>query len=191
MACARCALPLPRAGVCGRCQRRSPAFDTARAVFEYQPPLDALVKRLKFHGDLHFARLLGELMAEDLAEAAEPLPEVIVPVPLHAMRVRERGYNQALELARPVARRLRVPLDWRHVIRTRATDPQTDVPAGLRASNVRNAFAVLPGLEARRVAIVDDVMTTGHTLNALAKTLRGAGVREIRVWVCARTVFGR
>lgn len=190
-ACARCALPLPRAGVCGRCLRRPPAFDVALAAFAYRPPLDSLVKRLKFRGDLHLARVLGGLMAEHLAAMAEPLPEVIVPVPLHVSRLRERGFNQALELARPVARRLGLPLELRHVIRVRATDPQTDVPAKLRSRNVRNAFSVLPGWTARRVAIVDDVMTTGHTLNELTRTLRRAGVSEVRVWVCARAVFGR
>jgi ComF family protein len=190
-ACSRCALPLPRASLCGRCQRRPPAFDRALAAFEYQPPLDALIKRLKFHGDLRLARLLGTLMADHITASAEGGPEVIVPVPLHVARLRQRGYNQALELARPIARRLAVPLAWRFLSRVRATDPQTDVPAKLRSRNVRNAFAVTPDFAARRVAIVDDVMTTGHTVDELARTLRRAGATEISVWVCARAVFGR
>jgi ComF family protein len=161
------------------------------AAFRYRAPLDAMVKRLKFHGDLQLARLLGTLMAERVAQSADVLPEVIVPVPLHPRRLRRRGYNQALELARPIARRLAVPLEWRQVRRVRATDPQTEVPASLRSRNVKDAFAVAPGFCARRVAIVDDVMTTGHTVNELAKALRRAGAAEISVWVCTRAVFGR
>jgi ComF family protein len=190
-ACVRCAAPLPRPGVCGQCQRRPPAFDRAVAAFRYRAPLDAMVKRLKFHGDLQLARLLGSLMAERVVQSAEALPEVIVPVPLHPRRLRRRGYNQALELARPIARRLAVPLEWHQVMRVRATDPQTEVPAPLRSRNVKDAFAVTPGFCARRVAIVDDVMTTGHTINELAKALCRAGATEISAWVCTRAVFGR
>ena len=191
VACLRCGAPLPMAGVCGRCQRRPPAFDRAVAVCHYQPPLDALIKRLKFNGDLHLARLLGELLADRLSGELSTVPEAIVPVPLHSRRLRERGFNQALELARPIARRLRLALDWRHVVRHRATDPQSDLPAKLRSRNIRGAFAVQPGFSAQSVAIVDDVMTTGHTANELAATLRRAGVADISVWVCARAVFGR
>lgn len=189
-ACVRCCAPLPVAGTCGYCQRRPPAFDRTTAVFHYRPPLDALVKRLKFNGDLHLARLLGGLMADYLAQNETVLPELIVPVPLHGRRLRERGFNQALELARPVAARLGVPLAWRQVMRTRATDPQSDLPAKLRSRNVKGAFAAAAGFAAQRVAIVDDVMTTGYTANELAATLRRAGAADISVWVCARAVFG-
>ena len=191
VACLRCGAPLPMVGVCGRCQRRPPAFDRAEAICHYRPPLDALIKRLKFNGDLHLARLLGELMADRLNGSLSMLPDVIVPVPLHIKRLRERGFNQALELARPIARRLGVALDWRHVVRLRATEPQSDLPAKQRSRNIRGAFAVEQGFTAGRVAIVDDVMTTGHTANELAATLRRAGVVDISVWVCARAVFGR
>ena len=190
-ACIRCGAPLPIPGICGRCQLHPPAFDRTAAAFPYLAPVDAMIKRLKFNGDLHLARLLGSLMADHLGAAGAVLPEVIVPVPLHRRRLRERGFNQALELARPLARRLGVPLDWRHVVRTRATDPQADLPAKLRSGNVKDAFAVAPGFDAQRVAIVDDVMTTGYTVNELAATLRRAGVADISVWVCARAVFGR
>lgn len=190
-ACVRCGAPLPMPGTCGRCQRRPPAFDRTAAVFHYVPPLDALIKRLKFNGDLTLARLLGELMADRLGESETELPEVIIPVPLHVRRLKERGFNQALELARPVAERLGVPLAWRQVVRIRATDPQADLPAKLRYRNIRGAFAVEPGFAAQHVAIVDDVMTTGYTVNELAATLRRAGVATVSVWVCARAALGR
>lgn len=188
--CFQCGAPLSMPGLCGRCQQRPPAFAHTVAIFHYLPPLDVLIKRLKFKGDLHLARLLGGLMADRLDVADNILPDVIVPVPLHVRRLRERGFNQALELARPIAERLAVPLDWRHVIRTRATDPQSDLPAKLRSRNVKGAFAVAAGFTAQHVAIVDDVMTTGHTVNELALTLRRMGVANISVWICARAVFG-
>ena len=188
--CLQCGVPLPMQGLCGHCQRRPPAFARAVAAFNYLPPVDALIKRLKFKGDLHLAELIGVLMADRLGAPGIPLPDVLVPVPLHSRRLRERGFNQALELARPIARRLGVPLDWRHVIRSRATDPQSDLPAKLRSRNVKGAFSVAAGFTAQRVAIVDDVMTTGHTVNELALTLRRHGVMHVSVWVCARAVFG-
>ena len=190
-ACEQCGAPLSLPGVCGSCQRRPPAFQRTVASFYYQTPIDTLIKRLKFSGDLHLARLLGGMMADSLDRAKKSVPEVIVPVPLHVKRLRERGFNQALELARPIAERLDIPLDWRHVVRTRATDPQSDLPAKLRSHNVKGAFAVASGFTPQRVAILDDVMTTGHTVNELAATLRRAGITEISVWVCARAVFGR
>jgi ComF family protein len=190
ISCYQCGAPLPVTGLCGRCQRHPPAFTRTVAVYHYRPPVDGLLKRLKFGGDLHLARLLGGLMAEHLLRSDVVLPEVVIPVPLHARRLRARGFNQALELARPIAARLAIPLDWRHVIRVRATDPQSDLPAKLRSRNVKGAFSVMGGFAARRVAIVDDVMTTGHTVNELALTLRRTGVTDISVWTCARAVFG-
>lgn len=190
IACLRCGAPLPSPGLCGRCQRHPPAFTRTVACFHYLPPLDALVKRLKFSDELRLARLLGDLMADRLVLPDSLMPDVIVPVPLHRRRMRGRGFNQALELARPIAERLAVPLNRHHVTRTRATDPQSELPAKLRSRNVKDAFAVAPEFNARHVAIVDDVMTTAYTVNELALALRRQGVMDISVWVCARAVFG-
>ena len=116
----------------------------------------------------------------------QPLPEAILPVPLHSTRLRERGFNQALELARPMAQALALPLLIHHSQRTRATVAQTSLSAKQRRKNIRGAFQVTQPLPARHIAIVDDVMTTGQTINELAKTLRKAGATHIDVWVCAR-----
>lgn len=190
VACLQCGAPLPVPGLCGRCQRRPPVFAATVAAFHYRPPVDVLVKRFKFKDDLHLARLLGGLMADRLEATDAILPDLIVPVPLHVRRLRQRGFNQALELARPIASRLAITLDRHNVIRTRSTDPQSDLPAGLRSRNVKGAFAVAAELGARHVAVVDDVMTTGHTVNELALTLRRNGVANVSIWVCARAVFG-
>ena len=188
-ACQRCAAPLASsARTCGQCQRKPPPFDRACAAVRYEKPVDRLVLNLKYHRRLEFARTLGELLATRLQAMASPdaMVDFIVPVPLHAARLRERGYNQSLEIARVVARQLGAPIAARAARRVRATAAQTALPLKQRARNVRNAFAVDRSLRGKRVAIVDDVMTSGHTVGALAKALRRAGAKEIAVWVVAR-----
>jgi ComF family protein len=155
------------------------------ALFSYAPPIDRLIQGLKYAGQLNNARVLAELMAAK-AESVFPRPDVIMPVPLHPTRLRERGYNQSLELARPIARRLALPLDYRSAKRVRATLPQTGLSLRERARNVRNAFAVTRPVAGLRIALVDDVMTTGYTVNALALCLRKAGATQVDVWVTAR-----
>ena len=188
--CRRCALPLPLDGTCGRCQRDPFPFSHAVAGFIYQPPLDALIVQLKFGRRLALARLLGELCAEtwQLARPAEIEVDLIVPVPLHPARLRERGYNQALELARPLARAWRVRLDAHCAERVRATVPQSDLPAKQRRGNIKDAFRVTDTVAGRHVAVVDDVMTSGHTVREFAATLHRAGAASVSVWVGARAV---
>lgn len=184
--CNRCALPLPVAGVCGQCQCHPPPFDAVLAPLRYQPPVDWLLQGLKFHGRLSAARLLGHLLGEALAARGTGLPDLIVPVPLHPARLAERGYNQALELARPLARQLGLPLAAGLCRRTRATDTQSLLPAAARRRNVRGAFTLTGPLPGSHVAIVDDVVTTGATVAELATTLRRAGATRVEVWAVAR-----
>jgi ComF family protein len=189
-ACQQCGIPLRYAStelICGECQQQPPAFDRTFAPLLYQPPVDYLIKGLKFSGRLAAARLLGEWLGDALQQRVGNLPEYLIPVPLHPSRLRERGFNQSLELARPVARRLGIPLLPQGVRRIRHTQPQTQLAAEARRSNVQGAFAVSRLLQARHVAILDDVITTGSTVNEIARVLRAAGVEEIEVWACART----
>jgi ComF family protein len=184
--CPRCGLPLPdRAPVCGECQRRPPPFDACHAPLIYAPPVDELIGRFKFHGDLTAGRLLGELLAEALHTAPDP-PGAIVPVPLHPRRLRERGYNQALELARVVARRLHIPLAADACRRVLATRHQADLDRGERRRNVRGAFGAGPRRPPDRVAVIDDVITTGSTVGEVARVLRRAGARQVVIWAPAR-----
>ncbi len=187
-ACRRCGLPLPVAApACGACLRRTPAFDRTRAVFRFAFPLDRLLPRFKFHGDLAAGARLARLMAGALA--GNDLPQVLVPVPLHRSRLRERGYDQARELALGLGRELRLPV--RDLIERRAaTQAQTTLAAAARHRNVRGAFACAAGVLPDHVALVDDVMTTGATLRECARVLRGAGVTRIEAWAVAR-VSGR
>lgn len=189
-ACPRCAAHGAVMGAegapCGECQKDPPAFVSTRAAFRYAAPVDRLIQNLKYHGRLELSRLLGEHLAACLRALNDPLPDAIVPVPLHASRLRERGYNQSLEIARFVARALELPLNWKDAQRIRATTPQTELPRDRRRGNVRGAFTAGPAFAGQRVAIVDDVMTSGHTADALADSLLRSGAVEVRVWVVAR-----
>lgn len=176
---------MPDPDECGDCLRRSPALTHTRAVFIYGFPLDRLIPRFKFHRDLAAGRLMAELMASALESTSRP--DAIVPVPLHARRMRERGYDQALELARPLAAALGLPLRSDLLQRVRATAPQSELDAGQRQRNLAKAFAARnEATPLRHVALVDDVMTTGATVEAAARALRGAGVQRVDAWVCAR-----
>lgn len=185
--CARCALPLAvPVAMCGACLRKPPPWDAAWAPFRYGWPLDRLEARFKFGRDLAAGRSLACLWQD--APRPGDLPSLILPVPLHRSRLRQRGYNQALELARPLGRALGVPVRHDSLRRQRATAAQSELDAVGRRRNVRGAFAVRekgPPLPAH-VALLDDVMTTGATLAECARTLRRAGVPRVDVWALAR-----
>ena len=185
-ACRRCALPLPAMetadALCGACRQGTSPLQRVQAAFLYAAPVDGLLRRFKFHHDLAAGRLLSQLMAERLAEVDRP--QALVPVPLHVSRLRQRGYDQTLELARPLARRLGLPLVT-GLRRVRATAAQSELDAAKRRRNLRNAF-VAAGPLPSHVALVDDVMTTGATLQAAARALHRAGVERVDAWVCAR-----
>lgn len=153
--------------------------------FRYAFPIDRLESRFKFRGDLAAGALLSALWLR--AVAPDPLPAAIVPVPLSRERLRERGFNQALELARPIARALERPLLPRLLIRARHTIAQSSLGRRERLRNVRGAFALAPGQKPPlHVALLDDVLTTGATLRECAKVLRRAGATTIEVWAIAR-----
>lgn len=185
-ACHRCALPLPAgegvAPLCGQCQQRKSPLSAVHATFLYGAPVDGLLRRFKFHQDLAAGRLLSQLMVSQVPAGLRP--QALVALPLHTARLRQRGYDQALELARPLARELGLPL-CAGLRRARATAAQSELDAAARRRNVRAAFTVTGSLPAH-VALVDDVMTTGATLRAAATALRKAGVERVDAWVCAR-----
>jgi ComF family protein len=191
VACSRCAMPLTAdAGaswVCGACLRRRPAFHAAFAPFRYDYPLDWLIHGLKYRREAACGRVLGALLARRLlAQPARTFPEMIIPTPLSTRRYRDRGFNQAVELARPISAAIGVP--WRAdlVIRQRDTREQTGLGRKERRRNVRGAFALCRPAPARHVAILDDVVTTGSTAHELARLLRRGGVSTIEVWAVAR-----
>lgn len=190
--CARCAIEVP-AGValCGACLRQPPRFDRAVAAVDYAYPWDGLISAFKFHAALDLAPALAERMVAAVEAASTTRPELVLPVPLGRSRLRERGYNQAWELARRVASVLRLKADARLVSRIKDTPQQFALPREQRAANVRGAFLVEPAraaeLRGLEIALVDDVLTTGATAGEIALALAQAGAARVQVWVLART----
>lgn len=187
--CVCCGRDLVSAEHCGQCIQTPPPYHHTICIFHYQTPIDHFVLSLKFAEKLIYAKLLGDLMAVEIKQryAEKNKPEWIIPVPLHPTRLKERGYNQAVEIARSVSRALQIPIQKHCCTRVLPTLPQASTTADERRKNMKQAFAVDPTFSAKHVAIVDDVLTTGSTVTELAMVLKKAGVGRIDVWCCART----
>jgi ComF family protein len=167
--------------------RRTPAFDATVAAFVYAFPVDELIQSLKYRGRLALAEWAAYALSAALT-APTVRPDLLVAMPLSRARQRERGYNQALEIARLVARQTRVPLLPSAVTRIKDAPPQATLPWKQRAKNIRGAFTCAHDLQGKAVAVVDDVMTTGASLDELARTLKRAGAARVENWVVARTL---
>ncbi|TBR12947.1 MAG: ComF family protein [Lysobacter sp.] len=185
-ACRGCALPIPDAGgLCGACLGGRSPLAEVHAAFVYAAPLDRLLPRLKFAGDLAAGRLVAQLMTERLRDV--PRPQALIPVPLHRARLRQRGFNQVLELTRPLGRALDLPVLDGALVRHKLTQEQSRLSAVARRRNLKGAFEARSRLPLpAHVALVDDVMTTGATLHAAAVALKRAGVERVDAWVAAR-----
>ncbi len=183
--CAVCALPLASGSVCGACLDHPPRFDRVTAVFAYSFPVAALIHAFKYGGNLSVAGVLGQALGH--AVAAECV-DVIVPMPLSDKRLRSRGFNQAHEIARRIGRLTGIPVASGICRKTVDTQPQAALPWKERAKNVRGAFVCDADLSRQKVAVIDDVMTTGATLNELARNLRRAGAVEVHGWIVARAL---
>jgi ComF family protein len=180
--CPRCALESPRGELCGRCLSEAPHYDATVAALAYEFPADALVHALKFRGELALAGWLGALLCRRISVHEI---DCVVPVPLSGDRLRARGYNHAAEIARHVAP---AKLDLALCVRSRDTRAQMDLPFDERRRNVRGAFRCTRALAGESVAVVDDVMTTGATLDEIAAVLKAAGAARVLNWVVARTL---
>jgi ComF family protein len=181
--CPRCALAAPGGAVCGRCLAEPPRYDATFAALAYAFPGDVLIQALKFRGELALAPLLAEMLRQ--RTSTDEGIDLVVPVPLSSQRLRERGYNQAAEIARRL--RARAPLELFLCERSRDTAAQAELPWSERRRNVRGAFRCTRAIPGGTVAVVDDVMTTGATLDEMAATLKQAGARRVVNWVVART----
>ena len=191
--CPRCAIPLPgRSGssLCGRCLRRAPAYDRTMAAVAYTEPFAQLIRAFKYGAALAHAPVFADLLHAGVADHP-PRIDLVVPMPLSRERIAARGFNQSVEIGRMLAARLDRPLDTGSVLRIRDTPPQAALTWAARRRNVRGAFAVIDArraaLAGRHVAVVDDVMTTGATLDELARTLKRAGAASVVNCVVART----
>lgn len=185
-------LPTNTPYLCRYCLKKTAIFDGALSVFHYQPPIDYFIKQLKFHQQLFYADILGNKMANALIKHAEQTkaalttPDAILPIPLHPKRIRQRGFNQALEIAKPIAKKLNIPLVTHTLIRSRYTQAQTELKAMERKKNLHNSFLYQPDTHYKNIAIIDDVMTTGTTLYEVTKTLKQhVQVENVYAWICA------
>lgn len=174
---------------CGKCLQGNPAFFRTISLFNYDQPISSWITNLKFNRKLIYANLLGELLIEKLqiSYQDDSWPELIIPIPLHSLRLQERGFNQALEIAKPIAKYFQIPIDKNSCYRTRATPAQSSLPGKDRLQNVKKAFAIKASIKANHIVIVDDVMTTGSTVNEFAHCLKKSGIERVDIWCCAKT----
>lgn len=172
---------------CGKCLTSPPAFDVCISPFHYALPINQFITQLKFRQKLHYANILAELLITKIESHSERLPDCIIPVPLHKSRLRQRGFNQALEIAKPIAKKYAIELDTKSCVRIISTPPQMEQNKESRKNNIRNAFTVSKEFKHTHIVLVDDVMTTGNTLNEISKAFRKQGVKRIQVWAVARS----
>lgn len=184
--CEICGAELHEAGICGRCQSRPPYYDHAVIPFKYRAPLSAHISTLKYHDQLRHAHSLGAMICQRVWKDSQPPPERLIAVPLHRRRLRERGFNQSLEIARWIGGELGIEIDHSSLTRIRNTAPQASLGKRERERNVRGAFAATLPIRHHHVALVDDVVTTGNTANEAARALKRAGVERVSLWAAAR-----
>lgn len=166
-----------------------PSIDHVFTLFHYVTPISSLIWKLKFQGDLSIAQLFAQYWINYFKNDVTPnaLPDLIMPVPLHYARLKERGFNQALEIAKPIGQYFHIPIDTRTCIKIKNTRAQSSLSAEKRKHNLKNAFGLSYSVDAKHIAIVDDVMTTGNTVSEIAQLLKKVGVEKVDVWCCART----
>lgn len=173
--------------LCGNCLTEPSPVDEAIIPFLYEAPIDYMVKRLKFSADMKYSRLMGELLALQVSEGCSIWPDCLLPVPLHQSRLLERGYNQAFQIADIVGKRLSIPVEQDYVRRITSLASQVQLNARDRTKNLRSAFNVTTKVTDKKIAIIDDVYTTGATTRSLALSLKKAGAASVSIWAFART----
>lgn len=186
-ACYHCALPLPDENflVCGHCCKKKPYIDQAIAAYHFEEPLRTLLHEFKYHEGLYLCSFLATLITTAIPPEALKT-QCLLPVPMHRKRLQQRGFNQAAELVKQLGRQLKIHYDLSHCKKIINTAPQAGLNAAQRQRNLRDAFEIQP-LPYDHVTLVDDLLTTGSTVNELAKILKQQGVSRVDVWCCART----
>lgn len=180
--------------ICHQCEEILPknpnliahGFENLIAPFAYQEPISKLITDLKFNGKLKYAQLLGELLTQKIIQNAGPLPSLIIPVPLHPKRLKERGFNQSIEIAKVIGKNLRIPIDTESLARIKNTNAQSNLKKQDRQKNLENAFQLNKKIVASHIAILDDVLTTGATIRSLIHTIASQNTPKISTWCCAK-----
>ncbi len=182
--CPQCGLASD-SNLCGSCISSPPDFDATAAVFLYAYPIDTMMQRYKYGCMLNLSQTFGQLLSDKILLESVDL---VIPMPMHPARIKERGFNQAHEIAKVLTKNHAEKLDYKSVIRQKLTPPQASLPLKERVKNIKGAFKANGDFSGKRIAIIDDVMTTGASLNELAKTLKKAGASHVECWVIARTL---
>lgn len=186
--CPQCGL-VSSGQICGSCLAAPPSFDATHAVFTYDFPLDKLLQQYKYRETLQLSKTFSVLLEQKLkASQMDRKIDLVIPMPMHHKRLQERGFNQALEIARQLSNTTGLPLDYAACQRVKLTPPQASLPLKERSKNIRGAFHCGTDLQGLNVVLIDDVMTTGASLDELAKTLKQAGAAHVECWVIARTL---
>jgi len=194
-ACKICGIPLNKTQlICGQCLKAPPEVDYSVNLYHYEAPVDYLIMELKFGQKLSYAAILGFLLKQQLLKNnLKDLPDALLPVPLHKKRLIKRGFNQSLEIAKIVAKELKIPIEYQLIQRNKVTRAQTELNIKQRKRNIKGCFNLqnenerMPAFQ--HVVIIDDVVTTGATTNELAKVLKNTGVKKVGVWSIARAVL--
>jgi len=188
IACKYCALPLLDAEflVCGHCCLKKPHYDRAIAAYHFEEPLRTLLHEFKYHEGLYLCSFFATLIMRSIPQDALKT-QCLIPIPMHPNRLRQRGFNQSAELVKQLSYRLKLPYDISHCKKTINTAPQASLTAKQRQRNLRHAFHAEP-LPYQHITLVDDLLTTGSTVNELANVLKQRGIERVDVWCCARTV---
>ncbi len=184
--CPHCATPLSTNHACGHCLSHPPEQTNTVSIFSYHNPIDRLITDFKYNDKLYLTDIFANAILEKVKHRV--LPDLLIPIPLHHRRLKQRGYNQSLELAKSLSKKLDIPIGNNILLRSRDTAPQASLPYEQRKRNMRRAFKLQQTSLPQHVAIIDDVLTTGHTANAAAKILRQEGVSTIELWTIARTI---
>ena len=182
--CPVCARPTVQGEICGHCLATPPAFNRTAAAFSYQFPVDRLIGLMKYHEQIAVTQAFAKKLIQRIDSTR--LPDYLIAMPLHPAKLRSRGFNQAQLLAAPISHHFDIPLLSGCCHRLRDTPSQTSLPWHERHRNVRDAFGCERNLSGKHVALVDDVMTTGASLNELASAVKIQGAGEISLWVVAR-----
>lgn len=187
-ACQHCACPLPEKHylICGQCIKKLPHFDRAFIAYAFEEPLRSLLHHFKYHNGLYLSSFLSHLIL-NAVNTETTLPQCLIPVPMHSERLKQRGFNQAAILTKLIARKLDLPYDVTSCHKRVNTAPQASLDGEQRQKNLHKAFYCNP-ITYDHVALIDDLLTTGCTANELACTLKKAGVKQVDIWCCARTI---
>lgn len=183
--CARCGAPVAGPAVCTRCFPHAPAFDSCVVGCVYRYPVDRMIKRLKYQARLDLVHALSRPLIERIRREVAVVPDCLVPVPLHRSRQRRRGFNQAREIAGALSRSLSLQADDRLVRRHKASAQQYGLRRESRAKNVMGVFSIVGSMSYKRIAVVDDILTTGATANELARLLKDNGAESVQIWCLA------